>query len=49
MEGFDLTGFSGQAERLGSDLQELCCVAKVESGFDPVIGWLEHRDVVIGA
>jgi hypothetical protein len=49
MEGFDLAGFSGQAERLGRDLQELCGVAKVEPGFDPVIGWLEHRDVVIGA
>ena len=49
MEGFDLAGFSGQAERLGRDLQELGGVAKVEPGFDPVIGWLEYRDVVIGA
>jgi hypothetical protein len=29
MEGFDLAGFSGQAERLGRDLQEFCGVAKV--------------------
>ena len=49
MEGFDLAGLSGQAERLGRDLQELCGVAKVEPGFDPVIGWLEDRDVVMGA
>ena len=35
MEGFDLAGFSGQAERLGRDLPELCGVAKVEPGFDP--------------
>ena len=27
MEGFDLAGLSGQAERLGRDLQELCGVA----------------------
>ena len=49
MEGFDLAGFSGQAERLGCDLQELCGVAKVEPGFDPVISELEYRDAVIGA
>src|SRR6202166_2942117 len=49
MEGFDLAGFSGQAERLGRDLQELGGVAKVEPGFDPVIGGLEYRDVVIEA
>jgi hypothetical protein len=49
MEGFDLAGFSGQPERLGRDLQELCGVAKVEPGFDPVIGGLEHRDVVVRA
>ena len=49
MEGFDLAGLSGEAERLGRDLQELCGVAKVEPGFDPFIGGLEHRDVVIGA
>src|ERR1700742_5021478 len=38
MQGFKLTGFSGQSERLGRDLQELCGVAKVKPGFDPVIG-----------
>jgi hypothetical protein len=32
MEGFDLAGLSGQAERLGRDLQEFCGVAKVEPG-----------------
>jgi hypothetical protein len=37
MEGFDLVGLSGQAERLGRDLQELGGVAKVEPGFDPVL------------
>jgi hypothetical protein len=49
MEDVDLAGFSGQAARLGRDLQELCGVAKVEPGFDLVIGRLEYRDVVIGA
>ena len=49
MEGFDLVGLSGQAERLWRDLQELGGVAKVEPGFDPVIGGLEYRDVVIEA
>src|SRR3984893_8765063 len=49
MEGFDLAGFSGQAERLGRDLQELGGVAKVEPGFDPVIGGLEYRDVGVEA
>lgn len=38
-----------QPERLGRDLQELCGVAKVKPGFDPVIGGLEHRDVVVRA
>src|SRR5271156_2766884 len=49
VEGFDLAGFSGQAERLGCDLEELCGVAKVEPGFDPLISGLEHRDVVARA
>src|ERR1700746_1241696 len=49
MEGFDLACFNGQAERLGCDLQELCGVAKVEPWFDPVIDWLERRDVVARA
>ena len=49
MQGFDLAGFSGQAERLGCDLEKLCGVAKVEPGFDPVISGLEHRDVVARA
>src|SRR3984957_15463690 len=49
MQGFDLAAFSGQAERLGRDLQELCGVAKVEPGFDPVIGGAAYREGGVGA
>jgi len=49
MDSFDLAGFGGQPERLGRDLQELCGVAKVEPGFDPIIDGLEHRNVVVRA
>src|ERR1700722_5577089 len=49
MDGFDLAAFSGQAERLGRDLQELCGVAKVEPGFDPVIGGAAYREGGVGA
>ena len=49
MDGFDLAGFGRQPERLGRDLQELCGVAEVEPGLDPVLGGLEHRDVVVRA
>ena len=38
MDGFDLAGFGRQPQRLGRDLQELCGVAEVEPGLDPVIG-----------
>src|SRR4051794_29480459 len=49
MDDLDLAGLRCQPERLGRDLQELCGIAKVEPGFDPVIGGLEHRDVVVRA
>ena len=49
MDGFDLSGFGCQPERLGRDLEELCGIAEVEPGFDPVLGRLEHGDAVVRA
>src|SRR5260221_7768080 len=49
MDGFDLSGFSRQPERLGRDLQDRCSIAKVEPRLDPVLRGLEYRDVVIRA
>ena len=46
MEGFDLAGFRGQPQRLGRDLQELCGVAEVEPGFDPVIGGVRTENLI---
>src|SRR5260221_12420179 len=49
MMSLDLAGFSGQAESIGSDLQDRCSITKVKPRLDPVLRGLEHWDVVIRA
>jgi hypothetical protein len=47
VDGLDLTGFGGQTERLGRNLQEFGGLAEIEPGLDAVLCRLEHRDPVV--
>ena len=49
MDGFDLSGFGGQPQRLGRDLQKLCGTNEIEPGLDTVLCGFEHRDTIVRA